>query len=175
MKFCNSLLSMVYLTSLYVFTCETKIFHPKHCQRAQLEKNTEDLYNKTVSFKRLFPKDNITDIQLLTKQLKEDFMAQKNCNLRNNLLSFYINTFLENTLVKEKAKKFKIIDKLMVIQDLLLHCKKSHCDQKETESKSFRELKKKTCQIHGKRVLWKAISEMDILVEWIQEYIEEML
>ncbi|XP_018106889.1 interleukin-26-like [Xenopus laevis] len=174
MKFCNSLLSVLYLASLFILTCETKLLHPKKCQRPLLEKKTAELYNETALFKGLFPKDNITGIKFLTENLKVDFMAQKNCDLRSNLLSFYINDFLKKPLLQEKASKFKIIQNLIVIQDLLLHCKKSLCDKKKTESKSFTELKNKTLQIHGKKVFWKAISEMDILVEWIQEYVEEL-
>ncbi|NP_001131083.1 interleukin-26 precursor [Xenopus tropicalis] len=175
MKFCTSLLSVLYLVSLHIFTCDTRLIPQKTCQRLKLEKDTENLYNKTARFKELFPKDNITDIQFLTEELKQDFMAQKNCNLRNNFLSFYIKTFLEKPPVQEKAKKLKIIQDLMVIQDMLLHCKKSHCDHKETGIKSLTELKIKIRQINGNKVLWKAISEMDTLLEWIYEYVEEML
>ncbi|XP_075455057.1 interleukin-26 [Ascaphus truei] len=168
MKIYCSLVPMLFLISLLPFTCESKKMPIRKCpQKSRMKKDIENLYKKTEAFKSLFPTDHIKGLQLLTKDVEKDFM--ENCNVRYQLLSFYLEVFGNN---KVKGKAGNIIEGFVSMQDNLQSCAKCVLHSNKTESMTELFKKFPTRNINGR--LWKAISELDILIIWIKDYLRNL-
>ncbi|XP_053319646.1 interleukin-26 [Spea bombifrons] len=170
MKNLCTFVTVLFLIVLPMVSCKDLNTPKKACSRASLLKRNEKLYNKTITgFKASFPRDTIMDIKLLTDNVRKDFM--ESCDMRHQLLSFYLKDVLRNNKVFSKARKFDFIQDFMIIQEMLSHCSKSKCSEHDTELQSMKNLKKKFHELNKDKKLWKAISELEILLRWIHYYL----
>uniref|UniRef100_A0A8C3RI81 Interleukin-26 n=1 Tax=Chelydra serpentina TaxID=8475 RepID=A0A8C3RI81_CHESE len=126
------------------------------CRKGMISKVTDNLYVKATTFKASIPKDLIKNRRLLKKTTKKLFM--KNCSVRDQLLSFYMKNVFGGLGFEG--------DKVYVVSAFQALCS---CFMKnETRIPKYFE----TIFTLGEKGIYKAISELDILLPWIQTYIE---
>ncbi|XP_044133145.1 interleukin-26 [Bufo gargarizans] len=160
------------LMSLLVLTCDSKGPMKRICSIARISKENEKLLNKTAEFQKLFP-DDITNIELLTEELKNEFMA--NCSTRLHLLSFYTNVLLADMVLPE-TQKYGIDEAFLQIEHMLKLCWSINCQVTKSteESEEMKEFRNKISKITFKEKLHKAISEIDTLLTWINSFIKDI-
>ncbi|KFP38147.1 Interleukin-26, partial [Chlamydotis macqueenii] len=156
-----------FLVLLCLFTVEGKKSPTgKHtCRKGLLSQVTENLYIKATSLKSSVPKDLIKNTRLLKKTTKMLFMT--NCNVRDQLLSFYVKNVFSHLGVR--SDKFYIISAFQVLQANMNAC--LPCAPSTRLTSPVRKLKKKFLKL-GEKGIYKAIHELDILLPWIQAYIQ---
>uniref|UniRef100_A0A8C0ILQ8 Interleukin family protein n=1 Tax=Chelonoidis abingdonii TaxID=106734 RepID=A0A8C0ILQ8_CHEAB len=123
------------------------------CRKGMISKVTENLYVKATTLKASIPKDFIKNRRLLKKTTKKLFM--KNCSVRDQLLSFYVKNVFGGLGIGS--------DKVYIVNAFQTLCS-CFMKNKTRISKCFETL--------GEKGIYKAISELDILLHWIQTYIE---
>ncbi|NXE05326.1 IL26 protein, partial [Lophotis ruficrista] len=156
-----------FLVLLCLFTVEGKKSPTgKHtCRKGLLSQVTENLYIKTTRLKSSVPKDLIKNTRLLKKTTKMMFMT--NCNVRDQLLSFYVKNVFSHLGVGRD--KFYIISAFQVLQANMNAC--LPCAPSTRLTSPVKKLKKKFLKL-GEKGIYKAIHELDILLPWIQAYIQ---
>nr|XP_033807656.1 interleukin-26 [Geotrypetes seraphini] len=102
---------------------------------------TEYLLNRSTAFKASIQKDNITTKNLLSKKLRKQFM--KDCHVRDQLLSFYVNDVLGR--IKDVTGTEQMIDGFAFLKENMRNC--------------LRE-----------KGVYKAISELNVLILWVDAY-----
>ncbi|KAF1655738.1 Interleukin-26, partial [Aptenodytes patagonicus] len=156
-----------FLVLLCLFTVEGK--KPptgKHtCRKGLLSQVTENLYIKATSLKSSVPKDLIKNTRLLKKTTKMLFMT--NCSVRDQLLSFYVKNVFSHLGVG--SDKLYFISAFQVLQANMDAC--LPCGPPARLTSAVKKLKKTFLKL-GEKGIYKAIHELDILLPWIQAYIQ---
>ncbi|NXX17122.1 IL26 protein, partial [Podargus strigoides] len=156
-----------FLVLLCLFTVEGKKSPTgRHtCRKGLLSQVTENLYIKATSLKSSVPKDLIKNTRLLKKTTKMLFMT--NCNVRDQLLSFYIKNVFSRLAVG--SDKLYVINAFQVLQADMNAC--LPCAPSTRLTSTVKKLKKTFLKL-GEKGIYKAIHELDILLPWIQAYIQ---
>ncbi|NXO04117.1 IL26 protein, partial [Rhinopomastus cyanomelas] len=167
MKACSVFSSGHVLVLLYLFTVEGKKSPTgKHaCRKGLLSQVTENLYIKATGLKSSVPKDLIKNTRLLKKTTKVLFMT--NCSVRHQLLSFYIKDVFHHLGVG--SDKLYVISAFQALQENMDAC--LPCTPATRLTSAVRKIKKTVLKL-GEKGIWKAIHELDILLPWIQTYIQ---
>ncbi|NXM06033.1 IL26 protein, partial [Tyrannus savana] len=167
MKICSIFRSGHFLFLLCLFTVEGKKSptgkHP--CRKEFLSQVTENLYIKATSLKSSVPKDLIKTTRLLKKSTKIPFMT--NCNVRDQLLSFYVNNVFSHLEVGRD--KLYVISAFQVLQVNMDAC--HPCAPSTRLTSAVKKLRRMFFKL-GEKGIYKAIHELDILLPWIQTYIQ---
>ncbi|NXD07671.1 IL26 protein, partial [Nothocercus nigrocapillus] len=138
----------------------------KHtCRKGLLFQVTENLYIKATSLKSSVPKDLIKNTRLLKKTTKMLFM--RNCNVRDQLLSFYMKNVF--THLGAGREKLYITSAFQALQENLSSC--LPCAPSTRLTSAVKKIKR-TFHKLGEKGIYKAIHELDILLPWIQTYIQ---
>ncbi|KFW83138.1 Interleukin-26, partial [Manacus vitellinus] len=167
MKICSIFRSGHFLFLLCLFTVEGKKSPTgKHtCRKGLLSQVTENLYIKATSLKSSVPKDLIKTTRLLKKSTKMLFMT--NCSVRDQLLSFYVkNVFSRLEAGRDKLNIISAFQVLQVNMDACLPCAPS-----TRLTSAVKKLRRMFFKL-GDKGIYKAIHELDILLPWIQAYIQ---
>ncbi|CAM2098286.1 unnamed protein product [Caretta caretta] len=135
------------------------------CRKGMISKVTENLYVKATTFKASIPKDLIKNRRLLKKTTKNLFM--KNCSVRDQLLSFYVKNVFGG--LDFGSEKVYLASAFQALQENLNNC--LPCAPSTRITTAVKKIKK-TFDKLGEKGIYKAISELDILLPWIQTYIE---
>ncbi|KAM6145887.1 interleukin-26 [Phoenicopterus ruber ruber] len=159
-----------FLVLLCLFTVEGKKSPTgKHtCRKGLLSQVTENLYIKATSLKSSVPKDLIKNTRLLKKTTKMLFMT--NCSVRDQLLSFYMKNVFSHLGVG--SDKLYVISAFQVLQANMNAC--HPCAPSTRLTSAVKKLKKTFLKL-GEKGIYKAIHELDILLPWIQAYIETIV
>ncbi|NXS17955.1 IL26 protein, partial [Mystacornis crossleyi] len=138
----------------------------KHtCRKGLLSQVTENLYIKATSLKSSVPKDLVKTMRLLKKTTKMLFMT--NCSVRDQLLSFYVkNVFSRLEVGSDKLYFISAFQVLQANMDTCLPCAPS-----TRLTSAVRKLKRIFLKL-GDKGIYKAVHELDILLPWIQTYIQ---
>ncbi|NXE46733.1 IL26 protein, partial [Dromaius novaehollandiae] len=138
----------------------------KHtCRKGLLFQVTENLYIKATSLKSSVPKDLIKNTRLLKKTTKMMFMT--NCSVRDQLLSFYVKNVFTHLGVG--SERLYVISAFQALQENLSAC--LPCAPSTRLTPAVKKIKR-TFQKLGEKGIYKAIHELDILLPWIQAYIQ---
>ncbi|NXN09117.1 IL26 protein, partial [Indicator maculatus] len=138
----------------------------KHsCRKGLLSQVTENLYVKATSLKSSVPRDLIKNTRLLKKTTKILFMT--NCSVRDQLLSFYVKNVFSH--LGARSEKLYVISAFQVLQANMSAC--HPCAPSTRVSSAVKNLKKTFLKL-GEKGIHKAIHELDILLPWIQAYIQ---
>ncbi|XP_039247252.1 interleukin-26 [Pipra filicauda] len=170
MKICSIFRSGHFLFLLCLFTVEGKKSPTgKHtCRKELLSQVTENLYIKATSLKSSVPKDLIKTTRLLKKSTKMLFMT--NCSVRDQLLSFYVkNVFSRLEVGRDKLNIISAFQVLQVNMDACLPCAPS-----TRLTSAVKKLRRMFFKL-GDKGIYKAIHELDILLPWIQAYIQTIV
>ncbi|NXW41242.1 IL26 protein, partial [Nyctiprogne leucopyga] len=156
-----------FLVLLCLFTVEgQKSSTGKHtCRKGLLFQVTENLCIKTTSLKSSVPKDLIKNTRLLKKTTKILFMT--NCSVRDQLLSFYMKNVFSHLGVG--SDKLYVISAFQVLQANMNAC--LPCAPSTRLTSAVKKIKKTFLKL-GEKGIYKAIHELDILLPWIQAYIQ---
>ncbi|NXC14411.1 IL26 protein, partial [Corythaeola cristata] len=156
-----------FLVLLCLFTVEGKKSPTgKHtCRKGLLSQVTENLYIKATSLKSSIPKDLIKNTRLLKKTTKILFMT--NCSVRDQLLSFYVKNVFSHLGVG--TDKSYVVSAFQVLQANMNAC--LPCAPSTRLTSAVKKLKKTFLKL-GEKGIYKAIHELDILLPWIQAYIQ---
>ncbi|NXY42515.1 IL26 protein, partial [Ceuthmochares aereus] len=156
-----------FLVLLCLFTGEGKKSPTgKHmCRKGLLSQVTENLYIKATSLKSSVPKDLIKNTRLLKKTTKVLFMT--NCNVRDQLLSFYVQHVFSHLGVE--SDKLQVISAFEMLQANMNAC--LPCAPSTRLTSAVKKIKKTFIKL-GEKGIYKAIHELDILLPWIQAYIQ---
>ncbi|NWR57719.1 IL26 protein, partial [Bucorvus abyssinicus] len=156
-----------FLVLLCLFTVEGKKSPTgRHtCRKGLLSQVTENLYIKATSLKSSVPKDLIKNTRLLKKTTKMLFMT--NCNVRDQLLSFYMKNVFSHLGVG--SDKLYIISAFQVLQANMNAC--LPCAPSTKLTSAVKKIKKTFLKL-GEEGIYKAVHELDILLPWIQAYIQ---
>ncbi|KAM6301696.1 interleukin-26 [Podargus strigoides] len=159
-----------FLVLLCLFTVEGKKSPTgRHtCRKGLLSQVTENLYIKATSLKSSVPKDLIKNTRLLKKTTKMLFMT--NCNVRDQLLSFYVKNVFSRLAVG--SDKLYVINAFQVLQADMNAC--LPCAPSTRLTSTVKKLKKTFLKL-GEKGIYKAIHELDILLPWIQAYIQTIM
>ncbi|XP_072187752.1 interleukin-26 [Excalfactoria chinensis] len=158
------------LVLLCLFTVEgKKLPTGKHtCRKGLLSQVTENLYTKASSLKSSVPKDLIKNTRLLKKTTKMLFMT--NCSVRDQLLSFYMKNVFSH--LGMESEKLYVISAFRVLQENMNAC--LPCAPSTRLTSAVKSIKKTFLKLREKGV-YKAINELDILLPWIQAYIQTIV
>ncbi|NXM73606.1 IL26 protein, partial [Serilophus lunatus] len=167
MKICSIFRFGQFLFLFFLFTVEGKKSPPgKHtCRKELLSQVTENLYIKATSLKSSVPKDLIKTTRLLKKTTKMLFM--RNCSVRDQLLSFYVKNVFSHLEVG--SDKVYLISAFQVLQANMDAC--LPCAPTTRLTSAVKKLKRIFLKL-GDKGIYKAIHELDILLPWIQAYIQ---
>ncbi|XP_066176319.1 interleukin-26 [Sylvia atricapilla] len=157
--------------TLFPNACDSQQKSPtgKHTLRkGLLSQVTENLYIKATSLKSSVPKDLIKTTRLLKKTTKMLFMT--NCSVRDQLLSFYVkNVFSRLEVGSDKLFFISAFQVLQANMDACLPCAPS-----TRLTSAVRKLRRVFLKL-GDQGIYKAIHELDILLPWIQAYIQTII
>ncbi|XP_071406069.1 interleukin-26 [Pithys albifrons albifrons] len=170
MKICSIFRSGHFFFLLCLFTVEGKKSPTgKHtCRKELLFQVTENLYIKATSLKASVPKDLIKTTRLLKKTTKMLFMT--NCSVRDQLLSFYVNNVFSHLEVG--SDKLYVISAFQVLQANMDAC--LPCTPSTRLTSAVKKLRRVFFKLRDKGI-YKAIHELDILLPWIQAYIQTII
>ncbi|NWV29158.1 IL26 protein, partial [Origma solitaria] len=167
MKVCSISRSGQFLFLLCLFAVEGKRSPTgkRTCRKGLLSQVTENLYIKATSLKSSVPKDLIKTTRLLKKTTKALFMT--NCSVRDQLLSFYVKNVFSRLEVG--SDKLYFISAFQVLQENMDAC--LPCAPSTRLTSPVKKLKRRFLKLRDKGI-YKAIHELDILLPWIQAYIQ---
>uniref|UniRef100_A0A8C3PSJ0 Interleukin family protein n=1 Tax=Calidris pygmaea TaxID=425635 RepID=A0A8C3PSJ0_9CHAR len=142
----------------------------KHtCRKGLLSQVTENLYIKATSLKSSVP----VSFHLATLYL---LCFQTNCSVRDQLLSFYVKNVFSHLGVG--SDKLYIISAFQVLQENMNTCVSIFLGAKlcpaERIGKGSITVFQQTERL-GEKGIYKAINELDILLPWIQAYIQTII
>ncbi|XP_020008228.1 interleukin-26 [Castor canadensis] len=141
----------------------------KSCHsRDSLSQAVDTLYVKAAGLKATIPEDHIKNIRLLKKKTKKLFM--KNCRFQKQLLSFFMEDVF-GQLQLQICKEIQFVEDFHSLRQKLSHC--ISCVSSTREMKSISRMKRTFYGI-GHKGIYKAISELDILLSWIKELLENI-
>ncbi|XP_012859545.1 interleukin-26 [Echinops telfairi] len=139
------------------------------CSKGTLIQAVDGLFIRAAWLKATVPEDCIKNIRLLKKKTKKLFM--KNCRFQEQLLSFFMeDVFGHHQLQVSKEKHF--VQDFHGLKQKWSHC--ISCPSSAKEMKSITRIKKIFYGI-GTKGIYKAISEVDILLSWIKNFLESIV
>ncbi|XP_019807722.2 interleukin-26 [Delphinus delphis] len=136
--------------------------------RGTLSQAVDTLYVKAARLKATIPEDRVKKVQLLKKKTKKLFM--KNCRLQEQLLSFFMEDVF-GKLQLQVCKEIHFVEDFHSLRQKLSHC--ISCASSAREMKSINRMKRKFYEI-GKKGIYKAVSELAILLSWIKQFLESI-
>ncbi|XP_057599084.1 interleukin-26 isoform X2 [Hippopotamus amphibius kiboko] len=136
--------------------------------RGTLSQAVDTLYAKAARLKATIPEDRIKNVRLLKKKTKKLFM--KNCRFQEQLLSFFMEDVF-GQLQLQVCKEIHFVEDFHSLRQKLSRC--ISCASSAREMKSITRMKRKFHEI-GKKGIYKAISELDILLSWIKQFLESI-
>ncbi|XP_053442240.1 interleukin-26 isoform X2 [Nycticebus coucang] len=143
--------------------------YSKSCYpRGMLSQAVDSLYVKAAWLKATIPEDHIKNIRLLKKKAKRLFM--KNCRFQEQLLSFFMEDVF-GQLQLQVCKEIHFVEDFHSLRQKL-SCWIS-CASSAREMKSIMRMKRIFYKI-GNKGIYKAISELDILLSWIKKFLESI-
>ncbi|KAM6154221.1 interleukin-26 [Erethizon dorsatum] len=141
----------------------------KSCHsRQSLSQAVETLYIKAARLKATIPEDRIKNVRLLKKKTKKLFM--KSCRFQEQLLSFFMEDVFDQ-LYLQIYKEIHFVEDFHSLRQKLRRC--ISCASSGGEMKSITRMKRTFYRI-GYKGIYKAISELDILLSWIKELLENI-
>ncbi|XP_058413428.1 interleukin-26 [Diceros bicornis minor] len=142
----------------------SKSCHP----RGTLSQAVDTLYVKAAWFKGTIPEDRIKNIRLLKKNAKKLFM--KNCRFQEQLLSFFMEDVF-GQLQLQVCKEMHFVEDFHSLRQKWSRC--ISCASSAREMKPITRMKR-TFHSIGNKGIYKAISELDILLSWIKQFLESV-
>ncbi|CAK6443208.1 unnamed protein product [Pipistrellus nathusii] len=136
--------------------------------RGELSQAVDMLYVKAARLKATIPEDSIKNIRLLKKKSKKLFM--KNCRFQEQLLSFFMEDVF-GQLQLQVCKEMHFVEEFHSLRQKLSRC--ISCASSAREMKSITRMKRTFYGI-GNRGIYKAINELDILLSWIKQFLENI-
>ncbi|XP_036988966.2 interleukin-26 [Artibeus jamaicensis] len=136
--------------------------------RGTLSRAVDMLYVKAAWLKATIPEDHIKNIRLLKKKSKKLFL--KNCRFREQLLSFFMEDVF-GQLQLQVCKEIHFVEEFHSLRQKLSRC--ISCASSAREMKSITRIKRIFYGI-GNRGIYKAITELDILLSWIKQFLENI-
>ncbi|XP_011372160.1 interleukin-26 [Pteropus vampyrus] len=136
--------------------------------RGTLSQAVDILYVKAAWLKATIPEDRIKNIRLLKKKTKKLFM--KNCRFQEQLLSFFMEDVF-GQLQLQVCKEIHFVEEFHSLKQKLRRC--ISCASSAREMKSITKMKRTFYGI-GNRGVYKAINELDILLSWIKQFLENI-
>ncbi|XP_006147358.1 interleukin-26 [Tupaia chinensis] len=136
--------------------------------RGILSQAVDGLYIKAACLKATIPEDRIKKIRLLKKKMKKQFM--KNCSFREQILSFYMEDVFAQ-LQFRVCKETHFVEDFHSLRQKLSHC--ISCTSSARETEPMTKIKKTFYRI-GNKGVYKAVSELDILLSWIKSFLESI-
>ncbi|XDA74600.1 hypothetical protein R6Z07F_004822 [Ovis aries] len=133
-----------------------------------LSQAVDTLYVKAASLRATIPEDRIKNIRLLKKKTKKLFM--KNCRFQEQLLSFFMEDVF-GQLQLQVCKETHFVEDFHSLRQKLSRC--ISCVSSTREMKSITRMKRTFYEM-GKKGIYKAISELDILLSWIKQFLESI-
>ncbi|XP_005397524.1 PREDICTED: interleukin-26 [Chinchilla lanigera] len=141
----------------------------KSCHsRESLSQAVDNLYVTAARLKATVPEDRIKNIRLLKKKTKKLFM--KSCRFQEQLLSFFMEDVLDQ-LQLPACKEIHFVEDFHSLRQKLRRC--ISCVSSGGEMKPITRMKRTFYRI-GHKGIYKAISELDILLSWIKELLENI-
>uniref|UniRef100_A0A8C5IZU3 IL26 protein n=1 Tax=Junco hyemalis TaxID=40217 RepID=A0A8C5IZU3_JUNHY len=167
MKGCSIFRSGHFLFLLCLFAVEGKKSPTgKHtCRKGLLSQVTESLYVKATSLKSSIPVIDFGGVHLTNHYL---ICFQTNCTVRDQLLSFYVKNVFSRLEVG--SDKLYFISAFQALQANMDACVSIFLRVKLTLS-----ISKVREGLHPNQGIYKAIHELDILLPWIQAYIQTII
>ncbi|XP_006121665.2 interleukin-26 [Pelodiscus sinensis] len=157
------------LVLLYLFNEVNEASSSKNsCRKGMLSKVSENLYVKATTLIASIPKDLIKNRRLLKKATKKLFM--KNCSVRDQLLSFYVKNVFGG--LRSGSDRVYMVSAFQTLQENLSNC--LPCAPSSRVTMAVKKIKQMFDKL-GEKGIYKAISELDILLPWIQTYIETII
>ncbi|KAM5288346.1 interleukin-26 [Ctenodactylus gundi] len=142
-------------------------FYTKRCCSLEsLSLAVDIFYIKAAQLKTTISEDRIKNVRLLKKKNKRLFM--KSCRFQEQLLSFFVEDVF-GQLQLHIYKDIHFVEDFQSLSQKLRHC--ISCKSSTGEMKSITKIKRTFYGI-GNRGIYKAISELNILLSWIKELLE---
>ncbi|XP_014917952.1 interleukin-26 [Acinonyx jubatus] len=136
--------------------------------RGTLSQAVDRLYVKAAWLKATIPEDRIKNIRLLKKKTKKLFM--KNCRFQEQLLSFFMDDVF-GQLQLQVCKERHFVEEFHSLRQQLSRC--ISCASSAREMKTITRMKRTFYGI-GNKGIYKAVSELDILLSWIKQFLESI-
>uniref|UniRef100_A0A8D2D0B8 Interleukin family protein n=1 Tax=Sciurus vulgaris TaxID=55149 RepID=A0A8D2D0B8_SCIVU len=136
--------------------------------RELLSQAVDNFYVKAAWLKATIPEDRVKNIRLLKKKTKKLFM--KNCRFQEQLLSFFMEDVF-GQLQLQTGKEIDFVEDFHGLRQKLSHC--ISCAAPAREVIIITRMKRTFYGI-GNKGIYKAISELDILLSWIKELLENI-
>uniref|UniRef100_A0A8D0ISB5 Interleukin family protein n=2 Tax=Sus scrofa TaxID=9823 RepID=A0A8D0ISB5_PIG len=153
-------------TTLHPLRRKQSSFAESCYPRGTLSQAVDTLYVKAARLKATIPEDRIKNIQLLKKKTKKLFM--KNCRFQEQLLSFFMEDVF-GRLQLQACKETDFVEDFHSLRQKLSRC--ISCASSPREMKPITRMKRIFYGI-GNKGIYKAISELDILLSWIKQFLE---
>ncbi|KAM9073642.1 LOW QUALITY PROTEIN: interleukin-26 [Megaptera novaeangliae] len=135
--------------------------------RGTLSHAVDMLCVKAARLKATIPEDHVKKIQLLKKNKK---LFMKNGRFQEQLLSFFMEDVF-GQLQLQVCNKIHFVEDFHSLRQKSSRC--FSCASSAREMKSITRMKRKFYEI-GKKGIYKAISELDILLSWIKQFLESV-
>ncbi|XP_021534291.1 interleukin-26 [Neomonachus schauinslandi] len=136
--------------------------------RGTLSQAVDTLYVKAAQLKATIPEDHIKNIRLLKKKTKKLFT--KSCRFQEQLLSFFMEDVF-GQLQLQVCREIHFVEELHSLRQQLSCC--ISCASSAREMKTITRMKRTFYEI-GNKGIYKAISELDILLSWIKQFLESI-
>ncbi|XP_036755279.1 interleukin-26 [Manis pentadactyla] len=136
--------------------------------RGTLSQAVDTLYLKVAWLKATIPEDSIKNIRLLKKKTKKLFM--KNCRFQEQLLSFFMEDVF-GQLQMQVCKQKDFVEEFHSLRQKLSRC--ISCASSAREMKPITRMKR-TFYGTGNKGIYKAISELGILLSWIKQFLDSV-
>ncbi|XP_004386475.1 interleukin-26 [Trichechus manatus latirostris] len=166
---CTLRSGLLFVTLSFAIAKHKQSFFTKSCcSKVTLTQAVDSLFVKAAWLKATIPEDSIKNIRLLKKKTKKLFM--KNCQFQEQLRSFFMEDVFGH-LQLQVCKEIHFVDDFCSLRQKLSHC--ISCPSSAREMKSITTIKKTFYGI-GNKGIYKAISELDILLSWIKNFLESI-
>ncbi|XP_027783160.2 interleukin-26 [Marmota flaviventris] len=146
---------------------QSSFTQPCH-SRELLSQAVDTFYVKAAWLKATIPEDRIKNIRLFKKKTKKLFM--KNCRFQEQLLSFFMEDVFGG-LQLQICKEIDFVEDFHSLRQKLSRCISYALPAREMTSITRM---KRTFYRIGNKGIYKAISELDILLSWITELLESI-
>ncbi|XP_004632259.1 interleukin-26 [Octodon degus] len=137
--------------------------------RESLSQAVDTLYVKAARLKAAIPEDRIKNIRLLKKKTKKLFM--KSCRFQEQLLAFFMEDVFDQ-LQFQIYKEIHFVEDFHSLRQKLRRC--MSCVSSGEQMKAITRMKRTFYRI-GYKGIYKAISELDILLSWIKALLGSQL
>ncbi|KAM6216416.1 interleukin-26 [Rhynchocyon petersi] len=167
---CILRLGLLFVILTLAIAKHKQVSFAKSCRsKGTLIPAVDNLLVKVAWLKASVPEDRIKNTRLLKKKTKKLFM--KNCIFQERLFSFFMEDIFAQ-LQLQACKEIHFVEDFHSLKQKLAHC--IPCSSSAKELKSITRIKR-TFYRMGKKGVYKAISELDILLSWIKNFLESIL